>query len=359
MNAGAVEKIAEAVLYEGYLLFPYRRSALKNQQRWTFGGVYPRQYSEAGGGTDPWSMQTECLVLGDERTILHVKVRFLQVVDRTISKTIEGALQPVETLRVGGQVYQPWEEAIERSVSPAGAEETMRLGDLVESGRRSTLEILAGSEEEPLLDGETVVGAITRRWQAMQGMIEVVAQPLDAALDGAGQPLPGYRLTVRITNTTPFITGDRPVSRQRDAALRRTFVATHTILHVEQGSFVSLLEPPASYQPAAERCQNLHTWPVLVGEQGEHDTVLSSPIILYDYPRISPESQGNFFDATEIDELLTLSVLTLTDEEKQEMRESDMRGREILDRTEALTEGQIMKLHGAVRGLRALRKEGA
>jgi hypothetical protein len=41
--------VADAVLYEGYLLWPYRRSALKNQQRWTFGGVYP----EAHGALAP------------------------------------------------------------------------------------------------------------------------------------------------------------------------------------------------------------------------------------------------------------------------------------------------------------------
>ena len=153
---------------------------------------------------------------------------------------------------------------------------------------------------------------------------------------------PGYRLTVRIENTTPWPdrAGDE---RPRAAVLRQTFVSTHTILRVQGGEFVSLLEPPSAYEAAAGRCENIKTWPVLAGDRGERRTILSSPIILYDYPQVAPESPGNLFDLTEIDELLTLSIMTLTDEEKQEMRESDARVREILDRTESLTPEQLMR----------------
>jgi hypothetical protein len=355
----SVESVADAVLYEGYLLFPYRRSAMKNQQRWTFGGVYPRQYSEAGHDDEPWSMQTQCLVLGNEHTTLEVKARFLQVVDRTVAQNVEGALCQVEALRVGEQVYRVWEEAIERVVSLAGVDDghPIRLGDLLDGGRDVALDVLEGREEEPLRGPEgTELGALIREWQALQGSVAVQAEPLDPGVDSPS--LPGYRLTTRITNTTPVDWGTHErAGRSREAALRRTFVSTHTILCVKGGEFLSLLEPPAAYQQAAERCRNLHTWPVLVGEPGERHTMLSSPIILYDYPQIAAESPGNLFDATEIDELLTLSIMTLTDEEKQEMRESDARGREILERTEGLTSEQLMKLHGAVRGLQTLRKE--
>src|SRR5947209_18953159 len=81
----ALEQIAAAVLYEGYVLWPYRRSATKNQQRWTFGGVYPRAYSEARGEDDPWIMQTQCLVSGDRESTIEVKVRFLHVVERRVA----------------------------------------------------------------------------------------------------------------------------------------------------------------------------------------------------------------------------------------------------------------------------------
>jgi hydrogenase maturation protease len=80
--------------------------------------------------------------------------------------------------------------------------------------------------------------------------------------------------------------------------------------------------------------------------------MLSSPIILYDYPQIAPESAGDLFDGTEIDEILALRILTLTEDEKREMRDGDERARQILERTEALPEEQFLKLHGVLRGMR-------
>ena len=67
MNTAAADRIAKAVLYEGYMLYPYRPSAVKNQQRFNFGVVYPQAFSEAQKGTDPWTMQAECLVQGAAR----------------------------------------------------------------------------------------------------------------------------------------------------------------------------------------------------------------------------------------------------------------------------------------------------
>jgi len=370
MSMESVEKIADVVLYEGYLLYPYRRSALKNQQRWTFGGVYPRHYSEESGGDDPWSMQTQCLVVGvASETTIEVKVRFLHVVDRRVAARAPESLTEqspsdgtapdgyrfVEELRVGGQVYQPWEEAMEREVVVG----SMRLDDLIARGYSCAIDVPAGSAEEPLRDPAGVVaGAIVRVWKTLRGTVEIAAEPLAPSRAGAAQAGMSYRLTARIVNTTPWTPPrDDSVERPRQTALRHTFVSTHTILRVQGGEFVSLLEPPEEYQKVAEGCANVKTWPVLVGDPGERQVLLSSPIILYDYPQIAPETPGDLFETTEIDELLTLSILTLTDEEKREMRESDVRGREILERTEALTSEQLMKMHGAIRSLQPVRKE--
>src|SRR5271163_1061599 len=79
MNTKLVEDIASAVLYEGYLLYPYRASAIKNQQRWNFGVLYPREYAEKQTGADAWKMQTECLVIADGTAKLEVRVRFLHL----------------------------------------------------------------------------------------------------------------------------------------------------------------------------------------------------------------------------------------------------------------------------------------
>jgi hypothetical protein len=332
------KKIAEAVLYEGYLLWPYRKSARKNQQRWTFGGVYPRAYSEARGEDDPWIMQTQCLVLRDGEPAVKIKVRFLHVVERKVNQSnAEGTLEFVDELRVGGERYLSWDEATEREVAVG----RLKLSELTASPRQVEIAIPEGSREEPLAEptGE-VVGAVVRGWRSLRGMIEVGAEPLRGGL---------FRVTVRITNTTPWGGEDR------ESTLRQTFVSTHTALEVEGGEFVSLIDPAEELREAAEACENLKTWPVLVGEEGDRSKMLSSPIILYDYPQIAPESPGDLFDGTEIDQVLILNVLNLTDEEKEEMRASDPRGREILERCESLSPQELMKLNGTFRDIRMLR----
>src|SRR5580658_7081158 len=86
MNSTSIESIANAVLYEGYMLYPYRPSAVKNRQRWNFGVIYPQAYSETQNGIDPWFMQTQCLVRGGESGTIHIKVRFLQAISRQMGK---------------------------------------------------------------------------------------------------------------------------------------------------------------------------------------------------------------------------------------------------------------------------------
>jgi hypothetical protein len=241
----------------------------------------------------------------------------------------------VEKLRVGQDLYLPWDEATEREVA-VGRFELSGLG----SPGRAGIDIPAGSTEEALRDptGE-VVGALVRGWRALRGTVEVEADLLREGI---------YRLTVRITNATPWKGEDR------ESTLRETFVSTHTALTVEGGEFVSLTDPPEELRELAEGCENIKTWPVLVGEEGERSKMLSSPIILYDYPQIAPESPGDLFDGTEIDQLLVLNVLSLTDQEKDEVRASDPRAREILERCESLSPEELMNLHGAIREFRML-----
>ena len=333
----AAKKIAEAVLYEGYLLWPYRRSARKNQQRWTFGGVYPREYSVARGEDDPWIMQTQCLMQGDEESTVEVNVRFLHVVERKVAKKTGEALQYVDELRVGGELYLSWDEAAEREIAVG----RFQLSELLGSPKEVEIDIPEGSRQEPLVElTGGIVGTLVLSWRTLRGAVEVGAERLR---DGA------FRVTVRITNTTPWGGEDR------ESTLRQTFVSTHTALEVEGGGFVSLMDPPEDLRETAEGCENLKTWPVLVGEEGERGTMLSSPIILYDYPQIASESPGDLFDGTEIDQMLILNVLNLTDEEKEEMRASDPRGREILERCESLSPEELMKLSGTFRDVRMLR----
>ena len=330
MNLAAVEKIAKAVLYEGYMLYPYRPSSVKNQQRWNFGVLCPKSYSEAQQGSDAWTMQTECLVEGDSTTEIEIRVRFLQLVARTIGELTnpvidftegqELAFRPVAKLEVNGRVYQPWQEAIEREV-------ILPARSLHETGRalaNHALSFPAEKQTESLRDGGRVLGAIARERSALCGDIEATSEPVQPGV---------FKVKVRIRNTTPFAVTK---ASSRDAALLKSLVSTHTILGVRNGSFVSLLAPPQPLIELAASCKNVGTWPVLVGKEGHCDTLLSSPIILYDYPQIAPESAGDLFDGTEIDEILSLRIMTLTDDEKREMSQSDERARQMLERTETM-----------------------
>jgi len=341
MNLEQVKEIANAVLYEGYLLYPYRQSAIKNRTRWTFGVVYPREYSEANGGTDPWTMHTECLVEGRaEEITLDVTIRFLHLLVRTVvrpeaEKNGRVEANTSEWSLASRFADEPLQEGIEREVSVS----SLSLTDLLAHPRRITIEFPAAHVVE-YATNETAT-KIIREQQAIAGAVILTAELVNTNL---------FKLSVEIENTTPE-TGD--VTSRRDAVLFQSFISTHTILQVRQGSFISLLEPAEELQTFVNGCQNVRTWPVLVGNNGARNAILSSPIILYDYPQIAPESPGPLFDGSEIDEILSLRILTLTDEEKEQMRQ-DEHTREILERTEALTPEQFMKLHGTIRDLRPI-----
>jgi hypothetical protein len=350
MNAALVDGIVKAVLYEGYMLYPYRPSAVKNRQRFNFGVVYPRAYSEAQGGTDACMMQTECLVQGDAKTQSVVRVRFLRMVDRFIarlgksttelSSVTEDNLEKVDRLDVNDQTLYPWQEAVEETIEVT----EFNLSALAAQPMQWPFRLSATQTREPVRDASGLIVAIIGREKAtVTGTIELSSEQLEEGL---------FKLRTRISNTSRI---ESVVAR--DVALSRSLVSAHTILEVRDGEFVSLVDPPEPFRSFALACRNVGTWPVLVGGEGERDTMLSSPIILYDYPQIAPESPGDLFDGAEIDEILSLRILTMTDEEKREMRQSDERARKILERTEALPAEQFMKLHGAVRGLRTIKGE--
>ncbi len=352
MSRAIVDRIACALLYEGYILYPYRPS-VKNRQRWTFGGLYPEAYCRAQAGADTWSNQTECLVHGGPDATLEAAVRFLHLTARQAGelapplaewpRAAEPPYRPVDALRIGDRIVHTWQEAEERTVRLGD----LRLGDILDRTRHQTFVFPGRRWLEPVrgLEGE-VAGVLVREQQAVAGAVEVNAR---RAAEGL------ICVTLRVQNRTPLEQGNQT---SRDEVLLRSLLSTHTILGVRQGEFVSLLDPPEPWREAAAACCNVGTWPVLVGAEGQRDTLLSSPIILYDYPQVAPESPGDLFDGTEIDEILTLRILTLTDEEKRSVAAVDDHARALLTRTEGLSGEQIWRLHGAVRGLRPVPEGG-
>ena len=316
MNLAQVDQIAKAVLYEGYMLYPYRPSSVKNRQRFNFGVLYPQAYSEAQIGEDACSMRIECLISGNADATIELRLRFLQLKKRT-AQALDSSLPP------------DWQEVEEREIALA----PLRVEVLCSEPLRHSFSFP---------ENNTAVPATF----AVCGKIDITAAKIHHDV---------YRVTVLARNTTEISLPDG----DRDLALMHSLVSTHVILGAQGGEFVSLLDPPEQLRALAGQCKNAGAWPVLVGDPGQRDTMLASPIILYDYPQIAPESAGDLFDGTEIDEILSLRIMTLTDEEKQEIRQSDERARKILEQTESMPTEQFMKLHGALRGLRPLGKDVA
>jgi hypothetical protein len=346
MTTSALDRLVAATLYEGYILYPYRPSSVKNQVRWTFGGVHPRAWSEASGGTDPWLVQTECLMRHRDGAGVNVHVRFLQLVTRTVARLAPprvaldaeamARLEDVDELRVAGITHRGWEEAIEQDID-CGTHDLASLsgGEIVVE--RSYPE---SSVSEPLIDeAGQVVGALIRD-----------TQPLDVEVSLQGELLENDLMRVRVVVRNASAFKLRGVG-DRERALLHSLVSTHAILVTRNGEWLSLADPPVDAIEDAGACRNIGLWPVLAGEPGASDTVLASPIILEDHPQVAPESSGDLFDATEIDEILSLRILALTDDEKAEMRAADGRSRALLDRTEALTGDDLMRMHGTIRAI--------
>ena len=298
MSDDQVRQIARTVLYEGYLLYPYRPSALKNRQRFNFGVLYPASFCDPAGN-DRSQLQVECPVRIAGQTTLDVSVRFLQLIER-----------PADFPQ-----GDPWHDAVEREA---------RLDAVAPAALQRGAAQLAF--DFPGIDS------------MVQGELLVKVQEMRPAV---------CKLTAIVRNRATSAPPDR------SAALTRSLVSAHVVVTVHDGELVSLLDPPDDVRDVADLCVNTGVWPVLVGET-TGACMLASPIVLYDYPQIAPESAGDLFDGTEIDEILALRILTMTDEEKREARGSDERARQILDRTESLPPEHWAKLHGAVRGMRKL-----
>jgi len=349
MNALTVgRKIADAVLYEGYLLFPYTARAPKNQLRWQFGVIVPRTYGESGNG-EPWRMQTEALF--EPETDCEVLVRFLHVESRKVEKWDGEAFVPVESLTIEGKEYFSWDEAQEREIRcnhPGNDSVLQTQIDVPESSTTQTLKAADG----------TTLARVLRRCCALRGTVTVSVEAAAAI----------RKIRIEIENHSQLDADTvEPSLLQRNVALRTSFISAHTLMALRSGDFLSLLDPPDYAVQLAKDCRNAHTWPVLVGEENSEKrsphkaaAMLSSPIILYDYPAIAPQSEADKFDGTEVDELLNLSVLALSDEEKEAARATDERARGIIDRADQMPPEHFAKLHGALRYLESVgqRTEG-
>jgi hypothetical protein len=318
VSLDAVRRIADAVLYEGYILYPYRASSQKNRSRWQFGVVMAPGYA-AVDPSESSVTQSEWVLEHSGQPAVQVILRFLQVQRRST----EGAVS-----FQGGA----WDEAMEREIEfTAGPEELLGPGLVRE------FSVPGGEDREPSPDA----GVTVRRREPLAGQVCVRTTPVPG-------PWQAVRLQVRVENRTAA----EPAPAVRDDALPTALVAAHVIATVSGGDFISMTDPPEWAKPAVAECQNTGVWPVLADPDGGRKVVLASPIILYDHPELAPESPGELYDGTEIDEILTLRTLALSDEEKQQARATDPRAAALIDRVEAMDATTMERLHGTIRSLR-------
>jgi len=314
-----VRAVADTVLYEGYLLYPYRASAAKNRSRWQFGVLGPPRAAARAFGEAP-DMAMQCLLAPAGRPgRVTVRLRFLHLQAREVQRRRpDGSHVPVDALTVAGAAVLSWDEAVEHEIAWA---------DLPLRGAAEfPVEVPGAEDVEPL----PPAGRIVRRRWALTARLRTRVEPDDGFL----------RLTVAVTNDHPAEVAER------DDAIRRSLIGAHLVVEAHDAAFVSLLEPPPAAAAAAARCRQDRCWPVLAGPPGSSHVVLGAPIILYDHPQVAEQSPGALFDSTEIDEILTLRVMTMTDAEKAEARATDPRARAIVDRCDAMSAADLQRLHG-------------
>ena len=317
-HLGHARKVADAVLYEGYLLYPYRRSSQKNQVRFQFGVLMPPAYAAAGDSERP-ACQLECLAECGDDTSIEILVRYLQL-----------------QRRAGETEDDSWDEAAE-------CEQwlSVPVPQLLGPGTRQPFQSPAGeSAEDPAGEPGGPAGPVIRRWPQLDGLIEARAERV------AG-PYGALRLRVRVENRTQVL----PAPRPRADALPYALISAHVLIGIPGGSFLSMTDPPEWAAAEVAACASTGIWPVLAGPPDCRNLMLAAPVILADHPEVAPESAGDLFDATEIDEILTLRTLALTDEEKREARATDPRAAALLDRVEGLPPEMLERMHGAIRHL--------
>ena len=346
MNAGLslARAVADAVLYEGYLLYPYRASSTKNQARWQFGVLGPPGAADSGAGEEP-GLSAECLLQPAREARLDVHLRFLQLQTRTAERAVPGGFTAVEELDVGTARWLSWDEAAEQEITfgPYSLEE-------LAAGVVALIEVPAGEDIEPVTDAVgAVVGRLVRRRRQLRGELRLSAAqllpPRAGGPDDASGPL--WRLRLAAENTAQGAA--QGATADQRSAIELSFIGAHLLLSVRGADFVSVIDPPDWAAEAAASCRQHRSWPVLAGPEGQRDVLLLSPIILYDHPAVAPQSTVELFDATEIDEILTLRVRTMTDAEKAEARATDPHAAAIIDRCDAMSPEALLRLHGVLR----------
>ena len=322
--------MADAVLYEGYLLYPYRASSSKNRARWQFGVLGPPGAAEAGIGEDS-VMSVDCLVRPGADPSVAIQLRCLQLQTRSVEILAADGFLPVDAIVVGGTRWLTWDEATE-------AEQTLgslRVAGLFEP-THVDIRVPAAESIEELHDGAgSLAGRLVRERSALAATMEVRATRVDHLV----------RLSLRLDNTAAA------QSSRGDGAGQ--VVHRHPPAPAGRRRGVRVHRRPTGGRDRGrgQAVSSRRWWPVLAGPIDETAGVAGlSPIIVEEHAQDSPpRAAAPCSTSTEIDEILTLRVMTMTDAEKAEARATDPRAAEIIDRCDAMTPQDLQQLHGALR----------
>ena len=329
-----IANLTHTLLYEGYSLFPYYRHAVKNQKPIPFGVVYPADYQSFNEHAH-CEMVTDCIITGDKNLRISIDVRFLHLIKTEIFQKEESAsgkhnFTPVYELNFK-ELYQSGWQTIERKISSGD----IPLAYLADKRILLPFSFEKKVESENILNGQgEIAGKKITTIHSTKGTIVIKAIPLEKIGNA-------YRVVIFINNTTPVA---KAKSISRDDVFGHSFLSTNTILTALNGEFISLQNPNIKWQPVIEQCRNIDTWPILIDES--NSTLLSSPIIVYDYPKINPKSKGDLFDSLEIEEALMLHFSVMSDEEKMKIAQSDEKLRSMLNKVSQITPDEIISLHG-------------
>ncbi len=330
-----IENLTRTLLYEGYSLFPYYRHAVKNQKPIPFGVVYPHDYHTYNEHAHA-EMVTDCIVSGDENLKININVRFLhliktEILNKEIKESKGENFVPVYELNLNNELYQSGWQTIERKISSGDLFVALQNEKIINLPFKFEEE----SESENIEDvNSEIVGKKITSILPVEGTVVIKLIPLENMKNV-------YRVIVFINNNAAVMNA-KTVSR--DEIFPQSFLSTNTILHATNGEFISIQNPGEKWEAIIEQCKNKDTWPILIDES--NTTLLSSPIIVYDYPKINPKSKGDLFDSLEIEEALMLHFSVMSDEEKRKIAQSDEKLRAMLNKVSQVTPDEIISLHG-------------
>ena len=319
------EEFIRTLLYEGYAIFPYHRTAVKNQKPVPFGAVYPAAFTKLNPQMLD-SIQAECIIEGRQDIELKICIRFLQMMKVEVVE--DGITLP--QYQDGEHIYYTGWQTVERSFD---------IEPIILRGSWQQFQLLPFFYDkqtcrEPI--GEMGYAGLIKTTESIHGVINVSIQPLPEH--------GGYKVSVHVKNHSEL---DEVEKISRDEAIMHTFLSTHTILKCTDGKFISHQQVLEQWQEVMAGCEQINQWPILMNES---DTcMLASPIIVYDHPQLNENSPGDMFDGTEIEEALLIHLAVMSDEEKSRLAKNDEKMESMLKKISEVTPEEWIRYHGIMK----------